>query len=91
MRSRFGLSAFHGFEGACSDFTVGEPEVCQRITSWLVNAGFANASRWSGGDVTYHFEVKTTVGRREEPFCMSNNQVALVSATQASLEIRPMQ
>ena len=76
-RSRAGLSSFEEFEGDYADFTIVDAEVRQRITSWLVDCGHIQHDL--ADTVTYHLEVKTTVGRRGEPFEMSNRQVAMVS------------
>lgn len=80
-RSRDGLPSFEPFEGDYADFTISDPETCRRITAWLGGHGAVGVT---GDNVTYHIEVKTTVGVCGESFSMSNNQVALVS-TRTSL------
>ena len=79
MRSKAGLSQFTGNEGDYSDFTVTDGTVTARITDWLIQNGHTAARRWQASEVTYHLEVKTTLGSSEEPFMMSNNQFAMVS------------
>ncbi|KAK3700516.1 hypothetical protein LTR37_015917 [Vermiconidia calcicola] len=84
MRSRYGLSPFAGEEIEHSDFTITDPAVAERITNWLIDAGNTFAEGLHDTQVTYHFEVNSTVGRRDEPFSMSNNQVRLARRWHAS-------
>ncbi|KAK5123901.1 hypothetical protein LTR85_002097 [Meristemomyces frigidus] len=75
-RSRAGLPPFLPFEGDYVDFTISDTKVCQRITDWLGDLG-SGVSLGVDGSITYHIEVKSTVGRSGEPFSMSNNRVDL--------------
>lgn len=78
LREHYDLPAFTEFEGNFADFTISDPGICKRMTEWLTAAGSKGMERWAGQDLTYHFEVKATVGRAEEPFSMSNAQLKLV-------------
>ena len=86
MRSRYGLSTFAYAERDHADFTISEPEVVPRITYWLICRGFERASEWLGRSITYHLEVKTTLGALTEPFMVSNNQMRLVRFTSVMSE-----
>ncbi|KAI7196205.1 hypothetical protein KC324_g4509 [Hortaea werneckii] len=77
LREQYDLPAFTEFEGNFADFTISDPGICKRMTEWLTAAGSKGMERWAGQDLTYHFEVKATVGRAEEPFSMSNAQLKL--------------
>ncbi|KAK3712618.1 hypothetical protein LTR37_009061 [Vermiconidia calcicola] len=77
LRSEHGIEPFDGIESDYVDFTIGEPVISEKITRWLISVGKSEVEIYRGEHVTYHFEVKTTVGRCDEPFSMSNNQVAL--------------
>ncbi|KAI7204510.1 hypothetical protein KC316_g4235 [Hortaea werneckii] len=77
LREQYDLPAFTEFEGTFADFTISDPGICKSMTEWLTAAGSEDMERWDGQDLTYHFEVKTTVGRAEEPFSMSNTQLKL--------------
>ncbi|KAI6832547.1 hypothetical protein KC340_g7016 [Hortaea werneckii] len=77
LREQYDLPAFTEFEGNFADFTISDPGICKRMTEWLTAAGSDGMERWAGQDPTYHFEVKATVGRAEEPFSMSNAQLKL--------------
>ena len=79
MRSRAGLSRFHGREGDHADFTITDRATVAKVTDWLLEAGSVDTLRLRNSNVTYHLEVKTTLGPREEPFMMSNNQFLMVS------------
>lgn len=79
LREQYDLPAFTEFEGNFADFTIHDSAICKRMTKWLTAAGSEDMERWAGQDLTYHFEVKATVGRAEEPFSMSNAQLKLVS------------
>ncbi|TKA63588.1 hypothetical protein B0A55_10316 [Friedmanniomyces simplex] len=74
VRTQHGLPKFRDFEAFYTDFTVDDRDTCDRITQWLLNAGHIEAKRYAGKDITYRIEVKTTNGKREEPFSMSINQ-----------------
>ena len=86
LRERYGLPEFTESEGIYADFTIDDHEVSEAITNWLVDEGYAVAERFCEQSVTYHFEVKSTVGSLKEPFMMSNNQFRLVSTPQSCLE-----
>jgi len=78
MRSRYGLERFTGREGAYSDFTIEDSNVTSRIVTWLETDG--DPLPYTTRDAaTFHLEVKGTLGRCEEPFMLSNNQLDLVS------------
>ncbi|OTA35301.1 hypothetical protein BTJ68_04309 [Hortaea werneckii EXF-2000] len=77
LREQYDLPAFTEFEGDFADFTIRDPAICKKMTEWLTAAGSEDMKRWAGQDLTYHFEVKATVGRAEDPFSMSNAQLKL--------------
>ncbi|KAI7633719.1 hypothetical protein KC343_g2768, partial [Hortaea werneckii] len=77
LREQYHLPPFTEFEGNFADFTISDSGICKRMTGWLIAAGSEGMERWTGQDLTYHFEVKATVGRAEEPFSMSNAQLKL--------------
>ncbi|KAI6837322.1 hypothetical protein KC350_g6092 [Hortaea werneckii] len=77
LREQYDLPPFTEFEGNFADFTISDPGICKRMTEWLTAASSEDMERWAGQDLTYHFEVKATVGRAEEPFSMSNAQLKL--------------
>ena len=68
------------FEGDDVDFTIKDNDSVAKFTDWLVEGGHDEAVEWKDLDVTYHVEVKTTIGECNDPFTMSNNQVNLVSS-----------
>lgn len=66
-------SRFGGREKDYADFTF--HDAAGRLTEYLSARGLTDASKWAENPPTYHLEVKTTKGPRNEPFFMSNNQV----------------
>lgn len=80
-RTYFGHEPFEGSEGDYSDFTICDPAIGSKLTAWLIRNGKSAAKQLLGQTSTYHIEVKTTTGRCDEPFIMSNSQVEHVSST----------
>ncbi|TKA67336.1 hypothetical protein B0A55_08859, partial [Friedmanniomyces simplex] len=74
VRTQHDLPKFGDFEAFYIDFTVDDRDTCDRITQRLLDAGHIEAKRYAGKGITYRSEVKTTNGKRDEPFSVSINQ-----------------
>ena len=74
LRTHYGLPAFEDHESHYTDFTITDPDVCDRITQWLIEAENNEAYNLLGKTFTYRMEVKATTGGCDEPFSMSANQ-----------------
>jgi hypothetical protein len=73
-RSRATNNRFHDLERDYADFTFQDTNG-GKMAEYLCSCGFPDAENWKQHRPTYHLEVKTTLGRRDEIFFMSNNQV----------------
>jgi hypothetical protein len=73
-RSRALDSRFSGMEKDYADFTFRDTSE-GKLAEYLCSCGFADAENWKQHRPTYHLEVKTTTGSRDDIFFMSNNQV----------------
>ncbi|KAI7661505.1 hypothetical protein KC319_g8392 [Hortaea werneckii] len=81
LREEHGFQAFSGFEGEQADFTVTNYQVCQRISSYLIDKDVVSKEMLAGCKVTtYHIEVKATMGRCSEPFSLSDAQLGFARA-----------
>jgi hypothetical protein len=75
-------SQFDGAEADFADFTY--KDITGSLTRIFLDQGITAADAWLrdlDNPITYHLEVKSTVGDCSEPFYMSNNQVEKVRLT----------
>jgi hypothetical protein len=56
-----------------------DSSVCEKLADWLNASSNMTQSSTPLDTSTYHLEDKSTLGRYNEPFMMSNNQLDLVS------------
>ena len=82
IRAEAGLDRFDKKEKGFSDFTYLDSSGYMREALW--KAGVEPMPNWSN-DTQFHLEVKTTLGHRNDPFHVSQNQLNMVRFEMSNL------